>query len=113
MPDREKVIKGLHEAYDIIQDFVPKRLWGYALYACLNALFMLKEQNEERKRLISWMGKFCAHADTDFQPMPDEENTRFFCEKMRTQFGWEVSMDDALALLREQEPVKPKKALWI
>lgn len=58
-----------------------------------DAIALLKEQDEERKRLISWMGKFCAHVDTDFQPMPDEENTRFFCEKMRTQFGWEVSGD--------------------
>lgn len=102
MPDRGKVIRGLEVC-------VSRDPGKYTCYKCPyetagndceiklseDALALLKEQDEERKRLISWMGKFCAHVDTDFQPMQDEENTRFFCEKMRTQFGWEVSGDAA------------------
>lgn len=90
MPDRDSVINDLVElieatlAVDSEWVNMPLDLVQYALH-------LLKEQDEERKRLISWMGKLWAHVDTGFQLMRDEEKTRF----MRKQFGWEVSGDDA------------------
>lgn len=54
---------------------------------------MLIERNEERKRIVKWLGKFCAHVDNDFNPLPDDENTLFFQEKMNEQFGWDVDVD--------------------
>lgn len=44
MPDMEKVIKGLQEAYELIMSRIPERYMGYAPYACLNATQMLREQ---------------------------------------------------------------------
>jgi len=55
---------------------------------------MLIERNEERERIVRWLGKFCAHADNHFMPLPDDENTLFFQEKMNEQFGWDVDIDE-------------------
>ena len=61
-----------------------------------DALALLREQEEERKRIVIWLGKFCAHADQQYQPrFTDEANIEFFRQKMKQQFGWDVSRDDA------------------
>lgn len=44
MPDVEKVIKGLKEAFEVIVAHVPERYWGYSLNACKDALALLKAQ---------------------------------------------------------------------
>lgn len=49
---------------------------------------MLKEQEEERKRMLFWLGKFCRHIDNGDKWLTDEENIAFFREKMKQQFGW-------------------------
>ena len=53
MPDREKVIKGLQEAYELIMSRIPERYMGYAPYACLNAMQMLAEQEAVP---VEWQG---------------------------------------------------------
>ena len=35
---REKVIKGLEEAHDVITKHVPVRYWGYSTFACTDAI---------------------------------------------------------------------------
>ena len=49
---------------------------------------LLKEQQEERKRMLSWLSKFCRHIDNGDKWLTDEENLEFFREKMKQQFGW-------------------------
>ena len=44
---------------------------------------------DERERIVSWLGKFCRHIDTFDISLNDHENTEFFKEKMYQQFGWE------------------------
>ena len=53
-----------------------------------DALELLKEQDEEHRRLLSWLGKFCRHIDNGDAWLTDEENLAFFKEKMKQQFGW-------------------------
>lgn len=53
-------------------------------------LSMLKEQDEEHRRLLSWLGKFCRHIDNGDAWLTDEENIAFFKEKMKQQFGWDT-----------------------
>ena len=48
----------------------------------------LKEQEEEHKRMISWLSKFCRNIDNGDKWLTDEENLEFFREKMKQQFGW-------------------------
>ena len=43
--DREKVIKGLEEAYRVIEDHVPSRYRGYSRLACCDAIALLREQD--------------------------------------------------------------------
>lgn len=58
---------------------------------CDDAIALLRGQEEERERLVRWLGKFCAHADQQYQPrFTDEANIEFFRQKMREQFGWKV-----------------------
>ena len=47
-----------------------------------------KEHKEERKRMLSWLSKFCRHIDNGDKWLTDEENLEFFREKMKQQFGW-------------------------
>jgi len=54
------------------------------------ALELLKEQDEEHRRLLSWLGKFCRHIDNGDAWLTDEENIAFFKEKMKQQFGWDT-----------------------
>ena len=60
--------------------------------AIVGALELLKEQQEERNRMVSWLAKFCVHIDN----FPDgikksyAEQYDFFKRKMNQQFGWEV-----------------------
>ena len=42
--DRLKVIKGLEEAYRVIEDYVPSRYRGYSRLACCDAITLLREQ---------------------------------------------------------------------
>ena len=38
--------------------------------------------------------RFSDHDVTsDWSPLPDEENTKFFQDKMNEQFGWNVDVD--------------------
>ena len=53
-----------------------------------DALELLKEHKEERKRMLSWLSKFCRHIDNGDKWLTDEENLEFFREKMKQQFGW-------------------------
>ena len=89
--DREKVIKGI----DIcLQRFHCGEDCPYYNVGCMerlreDALAMLKEQEEERKRMISWLGKFCRHIDNGDKWLSDKENIAFFRKKMEQQFGWD------------------------
>ena len=51
---------------------------------------MLKERDEEHRRLLSWLGKFCRHIDNGDAWLTDEENIAFFKKKMKQQFGWDT-----------------------
>lgn len=44
MIDRQKVIKGLEEAYRVIEDHVPERYRGYSRLACCDAITLLRDQ---------------------------------------------------------------------
>lgn len=96
MPDREKVIKGL-ECCSVPEghcENCPYETDGYVA-ECTSALArdaiaMLKEQDEEHRRLLSWLGKFCRHIDNGDAWLTDEENIAFFKEKMKQQFGWDT-----------------------
>ena len=55
-----------------------------------------KKQDEEHRRLLSWLGKFCRHIDNGDAWLTDEENIAFFKEKMKQQFGWDTDLNDAL-----------------
>lgn len=50
MTDREKVIKGLYEAIEVIETHVPVRYIGYAEQACYDAIALLKEQEAVKPR---------------------------------------------------------------
>ncbi|MBO7661922.1 MAG: hypothetical protein J6U01_00965 [Clostridia bacterium] len=82
--DREKLIKDIErQISEPTNEFVV--LWfseaGYVLE-------LLKEQDEEHRRLLFWLGKFCRHIDNGDAWLTDEENIAFFKEKMKQQFGW-------------------------
>ncbi len=65
-----------------------KILWAGYGKAAGDAITLLKEQEEEHRRLLSWLGKFCRHIDNGDAWLTDEENIAFFKEKMKQQFGW-------------------------
>ena len=48
-----------------------------------DALVLLKEHDEEHRRLLFWLGKFCRHIDNGDAWLIDEENIAFFKEKMK------------------------------
>lgn len=89
--DREKVIKGLecchkfgfHEdcPYDK-KDPYEEQDTTCMMDLMTDALALLKEQDEEHRRLLSWLGKFCRHIDNGDAWLTDEENIAFFKEKM-------------------------------
>lgn len=97
MLDRLKVMKGLiacstpWDNCDACPYFDPMKASGCSSAMMGDALALLQEQVEEQKRLVNWLGKFCSHVDQHFQPLPDEQNIEFFRQKMKQQFGWEVS----------------------
>lgn len=112
MTDREKVIKGLEIQLDDLQKYADsdeiltltqeqakeivallkeqeyKDRMFHALEDDWKA--MLKEQDEEHRRLLSWLGKFCRHIDNGDAWLTDEENIAFFKKKMKQQFGWDT-----------------------
>lgn len=98
MIDREKVMKGLRCIKgDLILcvDCAYSDGNGHGTYSCKafcanDAITMLKEQDEEHRRLLSWLGKFCRHIDNGDAWLTDEENIAFFKEKMKQQFGWDT-----------------------
>ena len=51
---------------------------------------LLKEQEAERERMVTWLGKFCRHIDNGDAWLPDDENIALFRKKMKQQFGWQV-----------------------
>jgi hypothetical protein len=55
---------------------------------------LLKEQEEERRNIVHWLGKFCAYLDFKDECWTYEENLAFFRKKMREQFGWDVADDE-------------------
>ena len=99
--DREKVIKALEhcstnepcwEEKYINCPYTP-RMCHNDDYNCVramakDALELLKEHKEERKRMLSWLSKFCRHIDNGDKWLTDDENLEFFREKMKQQFGW-------------------------
>lgn len=102
MADIEKVIKGLEccTRYEVGKqlnncfDCPYVEPIGFNQFRCKSqemkedALELLKEQKEERKRMLSWLSKFCRHIDNGDKWLTDEENIEFFREKMKQQFGW-------------------------
>ena len=106
MMDREKVIKGLETCIPMKYETNEEKEcrheqcpYGRENYKPMNgcfwdlmsdALALLKEQDEEHKRLLSWLGKFCRHIDNGDAWLTDEENIAFFKEKMKQQFGWDT-----------------------
>ena len=85
MPDREKVINDLLEIREDYEDMRCK----VSVQSINDAIALLKEQDEEHRRLLSWLGKFCRHIDNGDAWLTDEENIAFFKEKMKQQFGWD------------------------
>lgn len=85
MTDREKVIS---EFEDFVKSF-SKRDDTYYKGLFVSVLALLKEQEEEHKRLLSWLSKFCRHIDNGDKWLTDEENLDFFRKKMKQQFGWD------------------------
>lgn len=97
MIDREKVIKGLECCLGSNDcDIEPEKDCPYkgmclcAMALRFDVLELLKEQDEEHRRLLSWLGKFCRHIDNGDAWLTDEENIAFFKEKMKQQFGWDT-----------------------
>lgn len=91
MPDREKVLTQL-AGISIGLDMAGHHNDAQCVR---DALALLREQKEERERIVTWLGKFCAHVDQQYQPrFTDEANIEFFRQKMKQQFGWEVSGDE-------------------
>ena len=91
MPNRDSVINDLNVAKLILCN--PQMLTSEMCIrigqSITSALDLLKEQKAERKRMISWLGKFCRHIDNGDKWLSDEENIAFFREKMKQQFGWD------------------------
>ena len=93
MSDIEKVIKAIetHISTDdsVGCDNCTYENDGWCMTKVMaDALELLKEQQEEHKRMISWLSKFCRHIDNGDKWLTDEENLEFFREKMKQQFGW-------------------------
>lgn len=85
MPDREKVIEALENAEEISDGTL---IMSDQFRDVL--IELLKEQEVEHRRLLSWLGKFCRHIDNGDAWLTDEENIAFFKEKMKQQFGWDT-----------------------
>lgn len=86
MLDREMLIKDIEKQMsDPTNEYVV--LW---FSEAERVLALLKEQDEEHRRLLSWLGKFCRHIDNGDKWLTDEENLAFFKEKMKQQFGWDT-----------------------
>lgn len=94
MADIEKVISGLSTCANTTPGCEPcpyRKLpeeQDCATALMKDALELLKEHKEERKRMLSWLSKFCRHIDNGDKWLTDEENLEFFREKMKQQFGW-------------------------
>lgn len=94
MVDMKKVIKGLECHAEVNCVECPYRDgWRTCPFSetlLADALILLKEQDEEHRRLLSWLGKFCRHIDNGDAWLTDEENIAFFKKKMKQQFGWDT-----------------------
>ena len=90
MPDLEKVI---HSIEYILDDNKSEDGFFLPILETVDtlqdALALLKGQEEEKKRMITWLAKFCRHIDNGDRWLTDQENLEFFKEKMKQQFGWE------------------------
>ncbi len=89
-PDREKVIKALERAKAQSEEYAQDHI--VVPFKELDMILaLLREQEKERENIVTWIGKFCAHVDQQYQPaFTDEGNTEFFRRKMKEQFGWDV-----------------------
>lgn len=67
-----------------------------------NTSNMYRITQDERERIVSWLGKFCRHIDNFDISLNDDENTEFFKEKMYQQFGWEKTSNCGARM--EDEP---------
>lgn len=76
---KEEYAKSYGEEKDYLHD---------AIVFMLRYKKLIEERDEERRRLLSWFGKFCRHIDNGDKWLTDEENLAFFREKMKQQFGW-------------------------
>ena len=91
MTDREKVIKGLEIQLDDLQKYADSdEILTLTQEQAKEIVALLKEQDEEHRRLLSWLGKFCRHIDNGDAWLTDEENIAFFKKKMKQQFGWDT-----------------------
>ena len=90
MPDREKYIEVLSKAAKTVKEFNEDTPIKISLECIEDILELLKEQEEEHKRLLSWLSKFCRHIDNGDKWLTDEENLAFFKEKMKQQFDWDT-----------------------
>ena len=88
--DRETVISDIEQQIRWIEEIECHKFpgWLNVTNTMRDALALLKEQDEEHRRLLSWLGKFCRHIDNGDAWLTDEENIAFFKEKMKQQFGW-------------------------
>ena len=96
MEDVENVIKKLSDVsamlFQMYKDETDKENISIRydqFLAVDNSIELLKAKQGEHKRLVSWLSKFCRHIDNGDKWLTDEENLKFFCEKMKQQFGWD------------------------
>ena len=94
--DREKVIKGLEEAYKVIEDYVPGRYRGYSRLACCDALALLREQEPVEP------------SEMDVSPIRME----YYCGACRCLVGAESAIRNDVGFRHAYCPECGKKVLW-
>lgn len=94
MTDIDKVLTGL-ECLITNEPPCDEGCPYYGSWHCLknvakDARELLKEQQEERERIVRWLSKFCIHIDQypNGIKCSDAERYVFFRNKMHQQFGW-------------------------
>ena len=111
MVDRDNVIKGLECIKTSGRDGIPCHECPYVdcddceATIATDAIALIKEQKEERKRMLLWLSRFCRHIDNGDKWLTDEENLAFFREKMKLQFGWDFEDEEQECNDNETTPV--------
>lgn len=85
MTEREKIVKGLEEAFEVIAAYVPERYWGYSLNACKDALALLKAQ-EPVKPTWRWDYAYCGECGFHLHWMVEKNN---YCPECGRKVKWE------------------------